>query len=249
MNNSSNTPVIFINGLIGTLNDPKFHRPLGDRPVIAPDLNGYGARSDIPVEKINIWGQVKRIYEVIQAEYQGSAVSLVGHSVGGAVAYTFAHKYPECVKEIVSVEGNFSLKDAFWTSTIAKMTLMQVESMLADMQCSPETWLEGSGIDPQSDKIQIATIWLKHQPASTLLAMARSVVEVTGDPGYQTLVKTVFTSVPVHLLAGEHSASGWDVPDWATQHAKSVTVMPSTGHLMMLQDPTTFGQRVAEILS
>lgn len=47
MNNSSNAPVIFINGLIGTLNDPKFHRPLGDRPVIAPDLNGYGARSDI----------------------------------------------------------------------------------------------------------------------------------------------------------------------------------------------------------
>lgn len=57
MNNSPETPVIFINGLIGTLNDPTFHRPLGDRPVIAPDLNGYGARSDIPVEKINIWGR------------------------------------------------------------------------------------------------------------------------------------------------------------------------------------------------
>ena len=71
MNNSSNAPVIFINGLIGTLNDPKFHSPLGDRPVIAPDLNGYGARSDIPVGKINIRGQVKWIYEVIQAEYQG----------------------------------------------------------------------------------------------------------------------------------------------------------------------------------
>lgn len=92
MNNSSNAPVIFINGLIGTLNDPKFHRLLGDRPVIAPDLNGYGARSDIPVGKINIRGQVKWIYEVIQAEYQGAAVSLVSHSVGGAVAYAFAHK-------------------------------------------------------------------------------------------------------------------------------------------------------------
>jgi len=31
------------------LRDPKFHRPPGGRPVIAPDLNGYGARSDIPV--------------------------------------------------------------------------------------------------------------------------------------------------------------------------------------------------------
>jgi pimeloyl-ACP methyl ester carboxylesterase len=53
MNNSSNAPVIFINGLIGTLNDPKFHRPLGDRPVIAPDLNGYGARSDIRATNVD----------------------------------------------------------------------------------------------------------------------------------------------------------------------------------------------------
>lgn len=106
--------------------------------------------------------------------------------------------------------------------------------------------LAGSGIDPRADRIHIAALWLKHQPVSTLHAMARSVVEVTGDLGYQTLVKTVFTSVPVHLLAGEHSASGWDAPDLATQHAKSVTVMPSTGHLMMLQDPTTGGQRVPE---
>ncbi|EKF63626.1 hypothetical protein [Serratia plymuthica] len=50
----------------------------------------------------------------------------------------------------------FSLKDAFWTSTIAKMTLTQVESMLAEMQDSPEIWLEGSGIDPRADRIHIA---------------------------------------------------------------------------------------------
>jgi pimeloyl-ACP methyl ester carboxylesterase len=63
--------------------------------------------------KINIQGQVERIREVVKAEFNECAVSLVGHSVGGVVAYAFAHRYPECVKSLVSVEGNFTLKDAF----------------------------------------------------------------------------------------------------------------------------------------
>jgi hypothetical protein len=42
MNNASSTPVVFINGLIGTLNDPEIHRQFSDRPFLAPDLYGFG---------------------------------------------------------------------------------------------------------------------------------------------------------------------------------------------------------------
>jgi pimeloyl-ACP methyl ester carboxylesterase len=40
--------------------------------------------------------------------------------VGGVVAYLFALRHPERVMGLVSVEGNFSLKDAFWSSSVAR---------------------------------------------------------------------------------------------------------------------------------
>lgn len=91
-------------------------------------------------------------------------------------------------------------------------------------------------------------LWLGHQPASTLQAMARSVVAVTGSPDYPQQLQALFKRMPVRLLAGEQSVAGWDVPAWAQEMAEGVTVMPGCGHLMMLEDPAGFGQQVAKIL-
>ncbi|SDJ19443.1 alpha/beta fold hydrolase [Pseudomonas abietaniphila] len=249
MNNASNAPVVFINGLIGTLNDPEIHRQLGDRPFLAPDLYGYGNHQGTPVGNINIQGQVERIREVVEAEFNECAVNLVGHSVGGVVAYAFAHRYPERVKSLVSVEGNFTLKDAFWSSSVANMSVEQAETMLEGFRADPEAWLERSGILEPAGQTETAKTWLAHQPASTLQAIAQSVVAVTGRPDYQTILRSVFASVPVHLLAGEHSVGGWDVPDWANKGATSLTIMPDVGHLMMLQHPAAFGRLVAGLLA
>ena len=54
MNNASRTPVVFISGLIGTLNDPEIHRQLGDRPFLAFDLYGYGKHHGTSMGKINM---------------------------------------------------------------------------------------------------------------------------------------------------------------------------------------------------
>ncbi|WP_428942794.1 alpha/beta fold hydrolase [Xanthomonas oryzae] len=45
----------------------------------------------------------------------GKKVHLVGHSVGGAVSALVCSLYPELVASFTSVEGNFTLKDAFWS--------------------------------------------------------------------------------------------------------------------------------------
>jgi pimeloyl-ACP methyl ester carboxylesterase len=190
-----------------------------------------------------------RLREVVEAEFNECAVNLVGHSVGGVVAYAFAHRYPERVKSLVSVEGNFTLKDAFWSSSVANMSVEQAETMLEGFRADPEAWLERSGILWPAGKTETAKTWLAHQPASTLQAMAQSVVAVTGRPDYQTILRSVFASVPVHLLAGEHSVGGWDVPDWANKGATSLTIMPDVGHLMMLQHPAAFGRLVAGLLA
>ena len=52
----------------------------------------------------------------------------------------------------------------------------------------------------------------------------------------------------MHWVAGERSAADWDVPDFVRRAARSYTVQPGAGHLMMLEDPDAFCQIVNEIM-
>jgi pimeloyl-ACP methyl ester carboxylesterase len=64
-----------------------------------------------------------------------------------------------------------------------------------------------------------------------------------------SLLHSVFKQKPVHLVAGEHSRAGWNVPSWALKRAASVHIVPSRGHMMMLEDPQGFGRLIRTIVS
>jgi pimeloyl-ACP methyl ester carboxylesterase len=78
--------------------------------------------------------------------------------------------------------------------------------------------------------------------------MAGSVIRETGAPAYPELVRRVVRRTPIHLLAGERSAAGWDVPDWVRAAARSSLVIPDTGHMMMLEDPAGFCRRLRAVI-
>ncbi|CRI57871.1 alpha/beta fold hydrolase [Pseudomonas sp. CCOS 191] len=241
------TPVVMINGLIGCLDHPAFHHVLGPRRVIAPDLLGYGRLDDTPSTLIDIDAQVEHLRRSLEA-HNLPCVHLLGHSVGGVVAMLFAQRYPANVASVISVEGNFTLKDAFWSASVARMASAEAEAMLQGYRADAGAWLARSGIMANASCLTLAGQWLAHQPASTLQAMARSVVAVTGVPGYLDGLRRLFATKPVHLFAGEHSRAGWDVPSWAEEQAASFTVLPRVGHLMMLEDPQGFASAIARLL-
>lgn len=244
MNTSS--PIVLIHGLLGTLQQAEILDAL--RPAIAPDLAGYGLRRKAPLAEINVAAQIELLNRIITDRFGQQRVHLVGHSIGGAMAYLFAHRYPERVLDIVSVEGNFTLKDAFWSASLAKMPLQEAVQMLDDFRADPAAWLARSGIPVEPQFVAAASTWLAQQPASTMQAMAQSIVETTGAPEYHEKLREVFLGHRVHLLAGERSQADWDVPAWARASAASLTVLPNTGHLLMLEQPRAFAQLVAELL-
>ena len=79
--------------------------------------------------------------------------------------------------------------------------------------------------------------------------MAQSVVAVTGARTYHATLQAVFAAHPVHLLAGERSRPGWDVPAWAEAQCASSVVLPGTGHMMMLEDTAAFVAAVRDMLT
>ncbi|WP_457362988.1 alpha/beta fold hydrolase [Pseudomonas sp. TE3610] len=248
MNTGEQTPVIFINGLIGTLKSQLNEQAYSGRPMAAPDLLGYGCEAARQAGVIDIATQVEHLEQKIAQQFGERKVHLVGHSVGGVVAYLFALRYPERVLGVVSVEGNFSLKDAFWSSSVARAPAHEVVDMLAGYRAQPDTWLTKAGLAPEAPLLERAQVWLAHQPADTLQAMAKSVVAITGAPDYPEQLQRLFEGTPVHLLAGGRSVAGWDIPGWARSASHGLTLLADRGHLMMLEDPAGFAQCLAAIL-
>ena len=242
------TPIVFVHGLFGSLEDQCILAEFHARALVAPDLLGYGELSETPAESITLAAQVGHLRDVIATRFGGRRVHLVGHSAGGAVACLLAHRYPGLVASVVNVEGNFTLRDAFWSASVARMTPKEAVAMLNSLRADPGAWLTRSGVFPEWHEIAAVSKWLSRQPASTVRAMALSVVEATGKPDYLAALREVFASHPVHLVAGARSREGWDTPDWALQQAASLTVMPRVGHLMMLEDPVNFGRVIANLL-
>src|SRR5206468_1580046 len=117
-----------------------------------------------------------------------------------------AERAPELVRGLISVEGNFTLKDAFWCARIAAMLDADWAAEYGAMEDDPAAWLERSGIEASDQRIAWARGILSNQPCETIQAMARSVVSVTGAPAYLDGVRRVLGSgVPLYLLGGELS--------------------------------------------
>jgi lipase len=241
--------VAFVHGLIGRFSDPRALSSLGLGRFVAPDLHGYGRRADDSIDGLTIGNQVDSLHEAICREVDlNEPVHLVGHSVGGVIAAAYAYQYPERIASVVDVEGNFTLDDAFWSRKIALQSATSVERLIAAFKSDPATWLCDAGVEPTEERIRAAEEALSYQPSSTVQATARAVVEFTGSPAYDEMLRTVFNRVPVHLVAGTRSRDGWHVPDWALEAAESYSEIHDSGHMIMLEAPEEFGSCLRRLI-
>lgn len=89
--------------------------------------------------------------------------------------------------------------------------------------------------------------------ASLLPGSVRMVINVEGnftlnDAFWCRRIAAMSEGTPVHLLAGERSCAGWDVPAWVRSAADTSTVLTGVGHMMMLEAPGRFCNAVAALL-
>lgn len=240
---SEQQDLVMIHGLLGSIDffSPQRHMP--ETVVHTPDMIGYGKRAD-GGGTINIETQAADIAAYIQ-ERIGHPVWLLGHSVGGAVAMLVADLVPQLVRGLISVEGNFTLADAFWCKRIAATGERAWQDEFRVMRADPNAWLQRGGIAPTDERLGWAREILDNQPHGTVQCMARSVVATTGAPAYLELVRRVVErGTPLYLLAGEKSAAGWDVPDWARAAARQYVAQPDAGHMLMLENPAVFCETI-----
>ncbi len=240
-------PLVVVHGLIHACADLRREGRGGVRPILVPDLPGYGENdpgTGTSIERCVAWLDVWMREEGIDEAH------LAGHSAGGAIAMAFTHRFPGRVRSLVDIEGNFTLVDAFWSKGIAAGTEEEAEALLAGFRADVPAWLRGQAIDPMPGVVARARASLEAQAARTLRSMAGSVVDFTSRPAYlEDVARVMATGLPVHLVAGARSLSGWDVPGFVRAGASSLTVLAGVGHMMMLEDPQGLVETMERVLA
>ena len=241
--------LLMIHGLVGSLDyfDPGARIENAD--VHTLDLLGYGDLRDADPAKLTLRGQAEHVGSQMAA-LGDRPVWLLGHSMGGAIAMLAAEQRPELLRGIINAEGNFTLKDAFWSRDIVNKSPEEWSKEYRAMMHDVPAWVTRCGVEPSEERISWATSILDHQPAETVYAMSKAIVEETGDPAYLNVMRRVVErGMPIHLIAGQRSAQDWDVPDFVHDSALSYTRIAHAGHLMMLEQPLTFCRVVDSILA
>src|SRR5262245_2672146 len=167
-----NEPLIFIHGLIHGLSHLEPPAVFPSRATLVPNLVGYGNNRAAPGQ-ISVDAQVRFLQAFIDREGLNQA-HFIGHSVGGAIAMLFAAAHPDRVASVVNVEGNFTLRDAFWSSKLARMQPDEVEAILSKDRHDVAAWLQHNSIAPTAQRVFWAKTMFDLSPASTVHAMAKS---------------------------------------------------------------------------
>lgn len=101
-------PVVLVHGWMdsaASFRDVAAELHARGRHVIAPDLRGYGDTEHIQEQATYYFADYVRDLHEILASLGHRSVDLVGHSMGGSVAVTFAGAFPALVRRLVLVEG------------------------------------------------------------------------------------------------------------------------------------------------
>ena len=237
--------LLLVHGLVGHMRVPEIAQIL-KVPALAPDLLGYGENAADEGE-ISLPAQVEYLHDVLH-DAGIERAHLVGHSIGGAIAMLFARRYPNHTESVVNVEGNFTLKDGFWSQLIAHQTFEESDAARNAWLEDPAAWLASTGATPTPERVALARSHLENQSTATIRAMAKSCVEITGDPKYLDDVLTVLNNgTLVHLIAGERSREAWDVPGFVLDAAE-MAIIPDCGHLITIEQPLAFAQTVARMV-
>lgn len=87
--------------------------------LLVPDLPGFGV-SPRRLDAASLGGMADVLSDLIRHRTPVGAIGLVGHSLGAAIAVQVAQRLGELVRALVSIEGNLTEADAYFSGRAAE---------------------------------------------------------------------------------------------------------------------------------
>lgn len=115
------TPILYVHGWGCSQRDfegAAIHPVLENRPRLSFDMPGHGESSSYSGD-ISIGNVASILHDVVNVAGVGHT-AIVGHSVGGLVAITYAMQHQERTAGLVNIVGNMVPEDCFLTADVAE---------------------------------------------------------------------------------------------------------------------------------
>jgi len=209
------------------------------------DLPGHGT------EEKNRPRSFNAVIEWLHSRYHASSpINLVGYSMGGRVAMSFASAYPECVHRLVLESSNPGLTDF----PARKKRLQSDQIMAARLKKEPfETFVDDWYTAPIFSSLQGKGDLLKAIKARRLeqnpFQMAHMIQ--TMSPGRQPDCHPFLeqTDLPILSMVGAEDEKYIELAQSINGKAYEVAILENAGHTVHAEQPKVFAQHVVEFLT
>lgn len=213
--------------------------------VIAWDAPGYGKSSD-PSEEFTDFSQFADILKEFIKNLNYKSVTLLGHSMGSAIALDFCYRFPEMVDRLI-------ISDA--TRGAAALTVEENKKKLDARLNSINT------LDPKEIAIHRVKELLAPNPNPEVKQEAERIMSQVRPMGYRSVAYSLFhlnqmdllSSIitPTLIICGELDKVT-PVSDSEIFHKKiknsELAIIAGTGHLCYQEDPNIFNRIVLDFL-
>lgn len=210
----------------------RVRRRLRDHTVVIYDRRGYGHNIDVPV-RAGIATQVADLAAIVGA---GPAV-VVGHSIGGLVALTFAARHPELVRAVGAFEPPLPWLD-WWPRR-------SPPAASTDPAAEAERFFRSMVGDGAWERLPEATRQLRRREGPALIA---DLANGHGEPPFDPAA----LAVPVSVGRGDQTLDRHRRGTDELAHLFGLAgpvVIHGAGHGAHLSHPDSFAQFVESTLS
>jgi pimeloyl-ACP methyl ester carboxylesterase len=200
---------------------------------IAPDLFGFGY-SDKPLEySYSLAEQADSLLKLLDCLGLKS-VSIVGHSLGGAIALEIYRQAPRRIKCLILCEGNIQAGGGFISRPIVR------DYTEEGFVLGYSEWTEQFAVDEREFCRPGKRQYARTLEMASPWAMYRSALALVGDfpwgPDFFDKIE-----LPRAWITGSHMFDQ-DLYDRLAASGVNTFIIPRAGHAMMLDKPNEFGE-------
>lgn len=208
--------------------------------AVAWDAPGYG-ESDLvaPYTFDALAGAAIGLIEALLAESGESALTLVGHSMGGMVAQEVAARRPDLMGSLVlaGTSSAFGRSDGAWQATFVAERTAPLDAGLGMAALASSLVPAMLGPDAHRHAAALATQVMSRVPEATYRLALQCLM------GFDRRESLRALAMPLLLVAGEFDPNS-PVQVMRRMHEavalSQLVVMPGVGHLMPLEAPQAF---------
>jgi pimeloyl-ACP methyl ester carboxylesterase len=213
--------------------------------ILALDLPGFGLSAKPDDYDYSLPAQAEIVFAFLQTQ-QVQNVTIIGHSMGGAIAILLAHKHPTYFNRLLVVEPNLKARDAQLSRDIIRQSEADFVTHYEEFRQNAILTVQDWFVNTPQTGIQWYMDDLQHTTPISMYRSAHSLITVTTGDTLMTQFQQL--ALQKYFLIGAKTIKTRQIPKSLRDGTIQTIIVPGVGHMMMMDNPQVFNQTLTSIL-